>query len=240
MSGVKVYCRFRPQNAHEVQHSGEVCVQATPTAASIDLSYTAKPGDEGVAEFTFDRVFSAGSEQADVFEEVAAPLVKDALAGYNCTVLAYGQTGSGKTHTMEGPEGGMGEGGREAGVLPRIAERLFVREEEEGEGEGEGKEGEAGESRRGCQAVLLPSCAVLTNSPLLFSRMFSCLSSSFFSNSDHLNVRNRDLPRAHRRPPRLLLRFLQEAALLRPPEDPRGRLGRRLPRGRRSEARDFS
>lgn len=43
-----------------------------------------------------------GSLQRDVYRIVVAPLVKEVLAGYNCTVFAYGQTGSGKTFTMEG------------------------------------------------------------------------------------------------------------------------------------------
>lgn len=52
--------------------------------------------------FTFDRVFGTNSKQVDVYKVVAAPLVEEVLAGYNCTVFAYGQTGTGKTFTMEG------------------------------------------------------------------------------------------------------------------------------------------
>lgn len=33
---------------------------------------------------------------------VVHPVIKEVLAGYNCTVFAYGQTGTGKTFTMEG------------------------------------------------------------------------------------------------------------------------------------------
>jgi len=52
--------------------------------------------------FSFDRVFGVDSKQVDVYKVVAAPLVEEVLAGYNCTVFAYGQTGTGKTFTMEG------------------------------------------------------------------------------------------------------------------------------------------
>ena len=52
--------------------------------------------------FAFDRVFGTNSKQVDVYKVVAAPLVEEVLAGYNCTVFAYGQTGTGKTFTMEG------------------------------------------------------------------------------------------------------------------------------------------
>lgn len=54
--------------------------------------------------FTFDRTFAPDSKQFDVYQVVAAPLIKEVLAGYNCTVFAYGQTGTGKTHTMIGDE----------------------------------------------------------------------------------------------------------------------------------------
>jgi len=40
-----------------------------------------------------------------VFEEVAAPVVKGVLEGFNGTIFAYGQTGSGKSFTMEGVRG---------------------------------------------------------------------------------------------------------------------------------------
>jgi kinesin family protein 11 len=33
---------------------------------------------------------------------VVSPLIREVLAGNNCTVFAYGQTGSGKTFIMEG------------------------------------------------------------------------------------------------------------------------------------------
>lgn len=52
--------------------------------------------------YTFDRVFKPTSTQMDVYANVVSPLIKDVVAGYNCTVFAYGQTGTGKTYTMTG------------------------------------------------------------------------------------------------------------------------------------------
>jgi kinesin family protein C2/C3 len=52
-------------------------------------------------DFKFDRVFSQGSTQHDVYAE-SAPLIRSVLDGYNVCIFAYGQTGSGKTHTMSG------------------------------------------------------------------------------------------------------------------------------------------
>jgi len=40
--------------------------------------------------------------QIDVYMSVVHPIIREVLAGYNCTVFAYGQSGSGKTFTMEG------------------------------------------------------------------------------------------------------------------------------------------
>nr|GMD29209.1 kinesin-like protein KIN12A [Ipomoea batatas] len=56
------------------------------------------------------------------------PLVKDALAGYNTSLLAYGQTGSGKTYTLWGPPSAMVETPSTnclQGIVPRIFQMLF-------------------------------------------------------------------------------------------------------------------
>lgn len=42
----------------------------------------------------FDRVFNEQSIQRDLFSYIE-PTIKQAIKGYNGTVLAYGQTGSG-------------------------------------------------------------------------------------------------------------------------------------------------
>mmetsp|Transcript_15176 Transcript_15176/g.22975 ORF Transcript_15176/g.22975 Transcript_15176/m.22975 type:complete len:1531 (-) Transcript_15176:63-4655(-) len=68
--------------------------------------------------FNFDYVFQPGSQQQDVFEQVARATVKDILSGYNGTIFAYGQTGSGKTYTMFGTSD-------QKGIIPRCAEALF-------------------------------------------------------------------------------------------------------------------
>ncbi|KAI7979323.1 Kinesin-like protein KIN-5D, partial [Camellia lanceoleosa] len=51
--------------------------------------------------FVFDKVFSPKSQQKDLYEQAIAPIVNEALEGYNCTIFAYGETGR-KTYTMEG------------------------------------------------------------------------------------------------------------------------------------------
>ncbi|XP_057540499.1 kinesin-like protein KIN-12F [Amaranthus tricolor] len=82
----------------------------------------------GDRKFSFDSILDSISKQEDVFELVGVPLVKDALAGYNASILSYGQTGSGKTYTMWGPPSAMVEGqssSTQQGVVPRIFKKLF-------------------------------------------------------------------------------------------------------------------
>lgn len=50
------------------------------------------------------------------------------LSGYNCTIFAYGQTGTGKTYTMSGDmTETMGLLSDEAGIIPRVLQRLFTK-----------------------------------------------------------------------------------------------------------------
>lgn len=54
------------------------------------------------SKFNFDYVFGMATEQKEVFEIVAEPVVDGVFQGWNGTILAYGQTSSGKTFTMQG------------------------------------------------------------------------------------------------------------------------------------------
>lgn len=56
--------------------------------------------EEGVHNFSFDRVFGADSKQPEVFIDTAQPLIQDVLQGYNATIFAYGQTGTGKVNLL--------------------------------------------------------------------------------------------------------------------------------------------
>ncbi|CAL5202289.1 unnamed protein product [Lathyrus oleraceus] len=85
-------------------------------------------------QFKFDEVFDAKSNQEDIFQSVGVPLVRNALAGYNTSVLSYGQSGSGKTYTMWGTLSSMAEDPSclsPQGIVPRIFQMLFSELERE-------------------------------------------------------------------------------------------------------------
>ncbi|KAK9268639.1 hypothetical protein L1049_000396 [Liquidambar formosana] len=113
---VKVVVRIRPVNDHE--REGDRTVRKVS-------SDTLSVGDR---RFTFDSVLDPKSSQEDIFQLLGVPLVKNALAGYNTSILSYGQTGSGKTYTMWGPPSAMVEDpspGSLQGIVPRIFQMMF-------------------------------------------------------------------------------------------------------------------
>ncbi|GAB2230024.1 hypothetical protein Droror1_Dr00014280 [Drosera rotundifolia] len=115
-SAVKVVVRIRPAGGGEKGWDRTV-----KKVSEKDI----RVGDR---EFGFDSVLDASSGQEDVFRLVGEPVVKDALAGYNASILSYGQTGSGKTYTMWGPPSAMIEGHcttSQQGIAPRILQMLF-------------------------------------------------------------------------------------------------------------------
>ncbi|CAL8468827.1 g8368 [Coccomyxa elongata] len=94
------------ENLHAIQNGS--------SAADAGLAYA-------TYRFTFDRVYSPDSGQAEVYEHSAKRTVLSTLQGYNAAIIAYGQTGTGKTYTMEGEQHGP-----ERGIIPRAVEDVFA------------------------------------------------------------------------------------------------------------------
>lgn len=67
----------------------------------------------------FDCVFPPHCDTGHVYEQIASPIVKSALEGYNGTLFAYGQTSSGKTYSLMGTED-------EPGIITRAVNDLFA------------------------------------------------------------------------------------------------------------------
>eukprot|EP00661_Eupelagonemidae_sp_cell13_P006507 gene6508-3878_t len=73
-------------------------------------------------KFKFDNMVSMDATQSDVFDELARPVIDDALNGFNATLFAYGQTGSGKTFTITGGA----ERYVDRGIIPRTISYIFA------------------------------------------------------------------------------------------------------------------
>lgn len=118
---VKVVCRVRPFTARE----RDVSQRAAVSTGSVAESATAAEGQVGADgggcitmtdpidgtahRFRFDEVFASDAvatratpSPALIYARHVRPLVRDAVAGFNCTAMCYGQTGSGKTACMFG------------------------------------------------------------------------------------------------------------------------------------------
>ncbi|TKY57366.1 Kinesin protein KIN12B [Spatholobus suberectus] len=119
---VKVVVRIRPTNNNGIEGDRTVKKVSSDTLCVGDR------------QFTFDSVFDSNTNQEDIFQSVGVPLVKNALAGYNTSILSYGQSGSGKTYTMWGPPSAMFEEPSpqsHKGIVPRIFQMLFSELERE-------------------------------------------------------------------------------------------------------------
>ena len=112
---VRVVVRVRPLNASERAKgcSSVIDVDGRDSQVSIYSSRSLPP-----KTFAFDAVYDPASEQQQIYDETAFPLVESVLEGYNGTIFAYGQTGCGKTFTMSGTE-------EKPGVIPNSFRHIF-------------------------------------------------------------------------------------------------------------------
>ncbi|XP_075511098.1 kinesin-like protein KIN-1 isoform X2 [Primulina tabacum] len=120
MRNIRVCALFRPLNEKErSDHGDAVCITGVDSE-----SFIIKDEKQEEVEFCFDKVFYQGSEQADIYEFIALPIVKGIVNGVNGAIVTYGQTGAGKTYTMEGPKLIDCEE-KEKGLLPRVVDGIF-------------------------------------------------------------------------------------------------------------------
>ena len=127
---VKVFIRFRPTNEVESSllqnnYGWLVPKYISDTQLGIYPDITSNPHLlEPKLIFSFDKIFTPKSTQADIYTYLGSRLVEDIMAGYNETIFAYGQSGSGKTYTMYG-EDIFDE--KKKGIIPRIISEIFQR-----------------------------------------------------------------------------------------------------------------
>ncbi|KAI9478242.1 MAG: hypothetical protein EXX96DRAFT_650588 [Benjaminiella poitrasii] len=115
-TAVRVGLRVRPLTQKEELSNCTECISFIPNEPQI-LIGTDK-------SFTYDYVFDSNTEQKDIYEKAASPLLEKFLEGFNATILAYSQTGSGKTYSMgTGLERTMSP--EYEGIVPRCIVDLF-------------------------------------------------------------------------------------------------------------------
>ncbi|KAG2207533.1 hypothetical protein INT47_004283 [Mucor saturninus] len=123
-TAVRVGLRVRPLTQKEQLTNCTECITFIPNEPQI-LVGTDK-------SFTYDYVFDNNSEQQQVYEKAASPLLEKFVEGFNATILAYGQTGSGKTFSMgTGLESTTNP--EHEGIVPRCILDLFRKLQERSE-----------------------------------------------------------------------------------------------------------
>ncbi|RFU77295.1 kinesin, partial [Trichoderma arundinaceum] len=90
-------------------HSVKGTKDNTPKTFAFDRSY-----------WSFNKDDPNYAGQANLFDDLGAPLLDNAFEGYNNCIFAYGQTGSGKSYSMMGY-------GKEVGIIPNICQEMFRR-----------------------------------------------------------------------------------------------------------------
>jgi len=105
---VQVCCRFRPLNKKEKGVKAEISNPSPMNfvdEGSLKIFNphridTQKDKDAikkvlakaKQARYNFDRAFPPEADQKEVYNYVGKPMIKELMAGYNCTIFAYGQT----------------------------------------------------------------------------------------------------------------------------------------------------
>ncbi|KIZ06247.1 kinesin family member 3B [Monoraphidium neglectum] len=118
---VKVVVRCRPLNSQEKQDGRERVVDMDVRAGQVTLRNSKADGGEAPKMFTFDQVYDWDSNQKEIFEITARPIIDAVMDGYNGTIFAYGQTGTGKSFTMEGKD----EPPELRGIIPGAFNYIF-------------------------------------------------------------------------------------------------------------------
>lgn len=79
---IKVLCRFRPFNEKEKQNANEVVVEFDDDEKSLKIlkrENAENPNNPEKVPFSFDHIFRLETEQKDVYEKAARPLVDSKL-----------------------------------------------------------------------------------------------------------------------------------------------------------------
>ena len=101
--GTVVVCmRVRPFNKMELDKGANCCINFHGDKMTCNLKSGGAEADSTGKKFNFDRIFDMKTEQKEIYDMAAKPIIDSVLEGFNGTIFAYGQTSSGKTHTITG------------------------------------------------------------------------------------------------------------------------------------------
>jgi kinesin family member 5 len=86
----------------ELDKGANCCINFHGDKMTCNLKSGGAEADSTGKKFNFDRIFDMKTEQKEIYDMAAKPIIDSVLEGFNGTIFAYGQTSSGKTHTMTG------------------------------------------------------------------------------------------------------------------------------------------
>ncbi|XP_033097327.1 kinesin-II 95 kDa subunit-like [Anneissia japonica] len=114
--GVKVVARCRPFTDTEQGKGAKRIIKMSGDKTTVQNPHGEGSGQEHTFALSSSYFWDARSIQ--IYKEECEPMLKDALVGYNVTIIASGQSGSGKTHLMSGTED-------DPGIVPMMIRSLF-------------------------------------------------------------------------------------------------------------------
>lgn len=118
-SDIKVYLRVRPQLPGE--KPADFSIDGNTVIAKVQQKEkTSKHHAERT--YTFTNIFKQDSQQEDIFQEIAMPLLKKFIRGYDALLFAYGATSAGKTFTVRGTQ-------QDPGLIPKMVKTLLAVEQ---------------------------------------------------------------------------------------------------------------
>ncbi|KAK3377951.1 hypothetical protein B0H63DRAFT_547572 [Podospora didyma] len=135
---IKVVVRVRPFNGREHDRGAKCIVEmrdnqtvlTPPPDAAERAGKGSKDPGHGQKVFAFDKSYWSFDKNApnyagqeNLHDDLGKPLLDNAFQGYNNCIFAYGQTGSGKSYSMMGY-------GKDAGIIPKICQDMFLRIDE--------------------------------------------------------------------------------------------------------------
>jgi len=113
----KVTVRCRPLTTNEKNNGATRVIKIS--GDKISLHNPISSGSTKESNFSFDHCYSWEHKTKDVYQDLAEPMIKKALDGYNVSFVAYGQSGTGKSNTILGTI-------EEPGLVTMVTQMLFT------------------------------------------------------------------------------------------------------------------